>query len=47
MVILYILGLMGLIGGIIAIVYICTHDYTKDPKTGKDIKEKFDDFRLR
>jgi len=46
MIILYLLGLMGLIAGIFTVIYICTHDYTKDEK-GKDKKEKIDDYLLR
>lgn len=47
MVILYLLGFMGLIAIIATIVYLCTHDYTKNPKTGEDIKEDIDDFILK
>jgi len=47
MIILYLLGLMGLIGIIATIIYLCTHDYTKDPKTGEDIEEKIDDHLLK
>jgi len=43
---LYLLGFMGLIGGIIAVIWLCTHDYTKNEK-GEDIKEKIDDHLLR
>jgi len=46
MVILYILGLMGLIGMAVIIIYAVTHDYTKDEK-GKDIEDKIDDHLLR
>ena len=46
MIILYLLGFMGLIAVVFIIIYICTHDYTKDEK-GKDIKEKIDDHLLR
>lgn len=47
MVIFFVLGLMGLIGVVFTIIYICTHDYTKDPKTGEDIKDKIDDYLLK
>jgi len=46
-VILYLLGFMGLIGIIATIVYLCTHDYTKDERTGKDKKEDINDFILK
>ena len=46
MIILYLLGLMSLMGVIITVIYICTHDYTKDEK-GKDKKEKIDDYLLK
>ncbi|MBA7575378.1 hypothetical protein ES708_17202 [subsurface metagenome] len=47
MIILWLLGLMGLIGVIFIIVAICTHDFTKDPKTGKDVKDKIDNYLLK
>ncbi len=47
MVILYLLGIMGAIGIIVTVIYLCTHDYTKDPKTGEDKKEDIDDFILK
>jgi len=47
MVILYLLGFMGLIAIIATIVYLCTHDYTKDPKTGEGIEEKINDHLLK
>ena len=46
MIILYLLGMMGLMAGIITVIYICTHDYTKNEK-GIDKKEKIDDHLLR
>jgi len=46
MVILYLLGIMGAVGIIATIVYLCTHDYTVDEK-GKDKKEDIDDFILK
>lgn len=46
MIILYLLGLMGLIAVVFCIIAICTRDYTKDEK-GEDKKEKIDDFILR
>lgn len=46
MIILYLLGLMGLIAVIFIIIAVCTHDYTKDEK-GKEIKEKINDHLLR
>ena len=46
MIILYLLGLMGLIAVIFIIIGICTHDFTKDEK-GKDKKEKIDDYLLK
>lgn len=46
MIILYVLGLMGLIGVLCVVVAICKRDYTKDEK-GKDIEDKIGDYYLR
>jgi len=46
MIILYLLGVMGLIGVVFLVIAICTHDYTKD-QSGKDKKEEVDDHLLR
>ncbi len=46
MIILYLLGLVGLIAVIFIIIAVCTQDYTIDEK-GKEIKEKIDDNLLR
>lgn len=47
MIILYLLGVMGLIAVVFLVIALCTHDFTKDPKTGKDEKEKIDDYLLK
>jgi len=46
MVILWLVGLAGLIGIIYIVIAMYTHDYTKDEKTGEDKKEDIDDFLL-
>lgn len=38
---------MGLIALIFTVIWICTHDYTKNPRTGEDKKEKIDDFLIK
>jgi hypothetical protein len=32
---------------LIIIISLCTHDYTKDPKTGKEKEDKIDDYLIK